>query len=250
MNWEILISLIMSYLIGSIPFGWIIVWIKKHQDIRYHASGKMGTSNVIRMTDVPTGIITFFLDLFKGYAGVWVVRLIMDPAPAWMEAVGGFLAVLGHVYSIFIVEKRRDGRYYFRGGAGGMTSMGAAIALWPPVILYSGIPSLLIYFIFGYASVATMSINVVALICFIVRAALGLDPTWWYAVYAFFTLLLVLKALRPNIRRLRRGEERVMGFSIRGKIKAKKEAERTKSSSDKFAVSPDKKKTDQVKTRS
>ena len=49
---------------------------------------------------------------------------------------------------------------------------------------------------------------------------------------------------------LRRGEERVMGFSIRGKIKAKKEAERAKSSSDKFAVSPDKKKTDQVKTRS
>lgn len=95
-----------------------------------------------------------------------------------------------------------------------------------------------------------MSINVVALICFIVRAALGLDPTWWYAVYAFFTLLLVLKALRPNIRRLRRGEERD-GVSVSGgKIKAKKRSRKSKSSSDKFMASPDRKKTDQVKTRS
>ncbi len=223
---ERIIALTLSYLLGALPIGWIIVWLIAHKDIRYHASGRMGTSNVIRMVGVPAGILNSVLDFLKGYAGVWVISLIIEDAPQWMKALGGFLAVLGHIYSIYIIEKRRDGKYYFRGGAGGMTSVGAAVAFWPPVLLWSGIPALLMYLLLGYASITTMSVNFFALIVFIVRAATGADPGWWYVVYSVATLLLVIDALRPNIQRLQRKEERIMRFSLHARLKAKREREK------------------------
>ena len=222
MTLERVIALMLSYLIGALPMGWIIVWIKSHQDIRYHGSGRMGTSNVIRMAGIPAGLVNSVLDFLKGFAGVWVVRLIITEPPAWMEALAGFLTVLGHIYSIFIIEKRRDGKYYFRGGAGGITSLGVSTAFWLPVLLWSGIPALILYVLVGYASVATLSVNVFALIVFIVRSISGADPTWWYVVYSVVTLIIVIDTLKPNLKRLLRGDERVMRFSLHAKIKENK----------------------------
>lgn len=222
MIFERVIALILSYLIGALPMGWIIVWLKSRQDIRYHGSGRMGTSNVIRMAGIPAGVINSVLDFLKGFAGVWIVRLIIADPPAWIEALAGFLAVLGHIYSIYIIEKRRNGRYYFRGGAGGITSLGAATAFWLPILPWSGIPAMILYLFVGYASVATLSLNLFALTAFIIRAASGADPTWWYVVYSVVTLLIVIDTLKPNLKRLMRGEERIMRFSLHAKIKEKK----------------------------
>jgi len=100
-----MISLIVCYLLGALPVGWIIVWLTKKRDIRYYASGRMGTSNVIRMVGIAAGLVTLALDFTKGYLAVQVVRAINPNAGTWVEAIGGFLAVLGHVFSIFLIEK-------------------------------------------------------------------------------------------------------------------------------------------------
>lgn len=219
-----MISLVVCYLFGALPIGWIVVWLTKKQDIRYHASGRMGTSNVIRMVGVGAGMLTFVLDFLKGFSAVIIVRAINPSASAWVEAIGGFLSVLGHVYSIFLIEKRPDGKYYLRGGAGGVTSIGVSVALWPPILFWIGIPAILIYLIIGYASIATISLNVIGLIVFTVREIFKFEPhSPWFILYSLLTLGLVIYTLRPNLKRLVRGEERVMRFSLHAKLKRKKE---------------------------
>ena len=207
---------VLCYLIGAIPFGWMITWQIKKIDIRYHASGRMGMSNVMRTAGTPWGLLTAILDIAKGFFAVWVVRwLIPEPQP-WMAAIGGILAVIGHIYSIFVLEKRRDGRYHFRGGAGGLTSLGAAIALWPPVAFFIVIPCALIYFIIGYASIPTALFMVFASITFAVFAAKG-NPnvSWWFVVYSIVSGFFVCMSLRPNFKRLKRGDERKTNLRLR-----------------------------------
>ena len=122
--------LIAAYLIGAIPFGWLIVKLLKNKDIRYIASGRMGMSNVMRVAGTFWGIVTAVLDVLKGYAAVKIAPLFVPVPEPWLLSIGGILAVLGHIYSVFLIEKRRDGKFYLRGGAGGLTSAGAAVALW------------------------------------------------------------------------------------------------------------------------
>ncbi len=223
MNMQLLIALGLSYLVGALPIGWILVWLVKKKDIRYHASGRIGTSNVIRMLGVPAGLVTLVFDFAKGYLGVWIIRAIVSTPAEWMQALGGFLSVLGHVYSVYIVEKRRDGKYYFRGGAGGITSIGAAMGLWWPIIFFIGIPALLVYLTIGYASIATITLNVCSVIVFTTMVLFDIAPnSWWFVLYGVACLTLVLIALRPNLKRLRRGEERVMRFSLHAKLRKSK----------------------------
>ena len=205
---------IAAYLVGAIPFGWIIVKILKNKDIRYIASGRMGMSNVMRVAGTFWGIVTAVLDVLKGAAAVHMASLFVSEPEPWMTSIGGLLAVLGHIYSIFLVEKRRDGRYYFRGGAGGLTSAGAAVALWKGFWIAMPLPCLLIYLITGYASVTVACFNIFGFIGFFVGALLG-KCSWWYLLYAVGAEILVLDSLRPNFKRLRRGDERKSSLRIR-----------------------------------
>lgn len=204
-----------AYLIGAIPWGWIIVWLLKHKDIRYMASGRMGMSNVMRTAGTFWGILTAVLDVVKGTAAILIARLFVPAAEPWMTAVGGVFAVLGHIYSIYLIEKRRDGKYYFRGGAGGLTSCGVGVALWPVGFLIAvPLPCLIIYLFTGYASVATALFNIFAAIAFAVGAAMG-KCSWWYVCYALAAAVLVAISLRPNFKRLARGDERKSSLRIR-----------------------------------
>lgn len=205
---------IAAYLVGAIPFGWLIVWFTKHKDIRYIASGRMGMSNVMRVSGTVWGIITAVLDVLKGSAAVHMVKLFVLNAEPWVPVIGGLLAVLGHIYSVFLIEKRRDGKYYFRGGAGGLTSAGAAVALWKGFWIAMPIPCLLIYLFTGYASVTVACFNIFGLIGYIVGASLG-KCSWWYVLYAIGAEILVLISLRPNFKRLKRGDERKSSLRIR-----------------------------------
>jgi glycerol-3-phosphate acyltransferase PlsY len=120
----------------------------------------------------------------------------------WAEALAGAAAVLGHNASIFVG---------FKGGAGSGPNVGAAVALWPlsAAILIPATPILL--FGTGYASVTSMTLALLILLIFVVRALQGLSP-WAYVVgYALVTTVLVFFALLPNIRRLLKGEERMVG---------------------------------------
>jgi glycerol-3-phosphate acyltransferase PlsY len=141
----------------------------------------------------------------------------------WVEALAGAAAVLGHNYSVFLLE-RREGRWVWQGGAGGASAWGAFFGLWPLGALLS-IPVFLggVYYGIGYASVATLSVPFLAGILFALRAALGIGP-WAYVLYAVLVELFVAWALRPNIKRLIRGEERLVGWRAKRKIEQDSES--------------------------
>jgi acyl phosphate:glycerol-3-phosphate acyltransferase len=204
-----LISLVAAYLLGSIPVGLVVVRLSTGKDLRSEHSGRTGGTNAGRVAGAWAGAATMLGDGFKAAAAVWVARALTGGQP-WVEAAAGIAAVLGHNYSLFLVE-RRDGRLPFRGGAGGAPTVGAAIGLWGPsalVILPAGLGVLLLA---GYASVATISVGVAATIVFLTRALLDVGP-WGHIAFGPAVVLLLLWALRPNLARLRQGTERQVGL--------------------------------------
>jgi glycerol-3-phosphate acyltransferase PlsY len=185
--------LLVSYLIGSIPTGLLIVRLAAGKDIRQVESGRTGGTNAMRAAGFWAGLATALLDMLKAAVTVWVA------------------AVIGHNYSIFLAERTPEGKLRLRGGAGGAPTAGGALGLWPPSILFIIPVGALMLFGVGYASVATMSAPVVAALVFAYRAWTGAAP-WEYVFYGVITEILLLIALRPNIQRLMNGTERLVGW--------------------------------------
>jgi glycerol-3-phosphate acyltransferase PlsY len=100
--------------------------------------------------------------------------------------------------------------------------VGGALGIWAPSLLIVLPLGALVFFTLGYASVTTMSVAVFVTLVFAARAWQGLSP-WVDALFGLVALLLLLWALRPNIRKLLRGEERVVGISLHGLIRARRE---------------------------
>jgi len=205
--------LILSYLIGSIPFGFLIVHLKTGKDIRQVESGRTGGTNVMRAAGYPAGFATGLLDILKGFSVVWLARWWV-PGNHWLEVLAPVLVILGHNYSIFLAEYDEKSGFRLRGGAGGAPSFGGVVGLWFPSVFILGPILLLILFGIGYASVATMSIGLLAILLFVIRTLMGASP-WQYIFYGVFAEIIVLWALRPNVRRLLNGTERKIGWRTR-----------------------------------
>jgi glycerol-3-phosphate acyltransferase PlsY len=203
------LSLVIAYILGSIPFGYIVVKIINGRDVREVESGRTGGTNAMRAAGLGAGAITAILDVLKGAATAWVVTWLV-PGQPWVQVGAALLAIVGHNYSIFLL-KYENGRLKFRGGAGGATCLGGAIALWNPIVLIILPLAVLVYLFIGYASVTTMSIAFIAMIVFLIRAIMGLSP-WAYVIYGALALLVLIFALRPNLQRLKDGTERVVGL--------------------------------------
>lgn len=211
--------LIAAYLIGSIPFGFLLVRIAIGKDVRQVESGRTGGTNAFRAAGFWVGLATAILDLLKGYVAVQVARWLA-PNYVWIEVIAPAAAILGHNYSIYLIERDESGRFRFRGGAGGATCVGGSAGLWfPSIFIIIPFGGLILYFI-GYASVATMSVGLLSTIVFSIRAWLGLSP-WEYAIYGLISFVILLWSLRPNIQRLRNGTERVVGFRARKQVVGK-----------------------------
>ena len=208
--WNIVFAAVSTYIIGSIPFGLLIVWVARGKDIRNIESGRTGGTNAMRAAGLLAGLLTAGFDVFKGVAAVWVAEALV-PGAAWVKVAGALLAVMGHNYSVFLIEKRAKGGIRLRGGAGGAPAFGGAIGLWPTAGLIIFPVGLLVFLLIGYASLTTTSVAVVSIIIFTIRAALGLGP-WEYVGYGIGALLIILWALRPNLVALREGRERVVGL--------------------------------------
>lgn len=211
--WIILGVIALSYLIGSIPFGWIIVKISTGRDIRRVESGRTGGTNAWRAAGLGAGFITALLDVLKGASTVWLVRYWLPaslPYFHWIEIIAPLAAILGHNYSIYLIQLRSD-KVILGGGAGGSTCLGGAIALWAPSIWYILPLCALIYFLVGYASVTTMSVALMSALVFAVKAIQGGLP-WEYVLYGLAAETMLAWALRPNIRRLIAGNERIHGL--------------------------------------
>ena len=201
--------LIASYMIGSIPFGLIVVKLMTGRDVRTIASGRTGGTNAMRAAGLWAGLLTAILDILKSAGTVWMAQALT--ANVWVHVIAPIAAILGHNYSIFMIERGSDGRVRLRGGAGGSAAGGGAFGLWPPAALILVPFGLLIWYGIGYASVTTLGIGLMVIIIFGVRAILGLGP-WEYIIYGLLAEVLLVWTLRPNIKRLLEGTERRHGL--------------------------------------
>lgn len=120
MDW---IAAAIAYLLGSIPFGYLLVQIFRKEDIRQTGSGNIGATNVIRSGSRWLGIFTLLLDLGKGFLAVTIARhLGTGSSPIDSASIGAVFAVIGHVFPIWLRGK---------GGKGVATALGVFLALAP-----------------------------------------------------------------------------------------------------------------------
>ncbi len=219
---------LLGYVLGSIPFGLLIVRLSTGKDIRQVASGRTGGTNAMRAAGFWAGLLTALLDILKGACAVWIARLV-SPDHQLIHVLAPIAAILGHNYSFFLPNFDENKRFKgFRGGAGGAPSVGGALGLWPFSLLFILPLGVVVFFTFGYASVTTMSVALFAIIVFAVEAFQGSLP-WAYLLYGVIAELLLIWALRPNIKSLFDGTERVVSISLHGWIKARREAASKKS---------------------
>jgi glycerol-3-phosphate acyltransferase PlsY len=216
---------LLGYLLGSIPFGLIIVKLKTGKDIRTVESGRTGGTNALRAAGFWAGLGTAFMDILKSAAAVWIAQAFTTNE--WIYVLAPVAAILGHNYSAYLPEFDKNGKFKrLRGGAGGGPAAGGALGLWPVSALIVIPFGALVFFGLGYASVTTMSVALAAIIVFAIRAWLGYSP-WIYVLYGILAEMLLLWALRPNLKKLMNGSERVVSISLHGKLKARRE-EQTK----------------------
>ena len=201
---------IASYLLGSIPWGYIFVKLTTGKDIRRIESGRTGGTNTMRATNFWWGFVTSVLDILKSASTVWVARFAA-PHQIWLHILAPVLAIVGHNYSAYLIERDEKGRMKMHGGAGGAPATGGAIGLWWPSVFILIPLGLLIVFGVGYASIATMSLPLIAAGVFLYRA-LRFGAPWEYMLFALMAEALILWALRPNLQRLIQGNERVVGW--------------------------------------
>ena len=203
----ILLAALTGYLLGAIPFGFLFVKLTKGIDLRDVGSGRTGGTNSLRAAGLGVGFLTFIMDIVKGAAAVLVTKAIMGDILLpeylpWAETAAGVMAVIGHNWSVFLK---------FGGGAGTGPNVGWAMAIWWPVAVITCIVGGVLLFGIGMASVASLAVAVLIPIIFAVRYLTGADPTVAYMVGGLITAAIVTWALRPNIRRIIAGEERLVG---------------------------------------
>jgi glycerol-3-phosphate acyltransferase PlsY len=193
---DVIYPLLLGYLLGSLPTGYLVVKWLKNVDIRRFGSGRTGGTNVLRVAGWAAALSVGVVDIGKAAAAVALAR-------SWNEsplvlALTGVAAVLGHNHSLFLS---------LRGGAGTTPAIGGAILLWPwnamillPTFLATALGT-------RFASVGSLTVAILLPVVFAVRAALGLGP-WDHLVHGGLTSALTLWSLGPNIGRLLRGVER------------------------------------------
>jgi len=203
--------LLAAYIFGSTPFGLIVVKLMSGKDLRTVASGRTGGTNAMRAAGLLAGVFTAILDILKSAVTVWIAQAVT--ANLWIHALTPIAAILGNNYSIFMAERSPEGRLRLRGGAGGAAAAGGAFGLWPSIGLILIPICSLIWFGTGYASITTLSIGALSILVFGIWTALGLGP-WQYVIYGVVAEVLLVWALRPNIKRLIDGTERQHGLPV------------------------------------
>lgn len=213
--------ILLAYVFGSIPFGLLIVKLKTGKDIREVESGRTGGTNAMRAAGFWAGFATAMLDILKGAVAVWMAQWL-SPGSHWLHVIAPLAAILGHNHSIFLPERDENGRVVrLRGGAGGAPAVGGAVGLWPASVLVILPLGMLTFFTLGIASVTTMAVALFAIILFAVRASQGL-MLWIDVLYGVGAEILLIWALRPNLKKLFEGNERVVKYSLNGWLRARR----------------------------
>lgn len=202
-----IIAGLVGYFFGAIPFGFLFVKLTKKVDLRDVGSGRTGGTNSMRAAGPIIGALTGLSDVLKGAGAIWIARTlfgsILDVRQLpWAEVLTGIGTIIGHNWSLFL---------NFKGGAGTGPNIGWATAIWWPMFPIGVVTVVGLIMTVGMASVASLATGVVIPLAFAIRYATGKDQTAAYLVGGLITLVIVSWALRPNIKRLIDGTERIVG---------------------------------------
>jgi glycerol-3-phosphate acyltransferase PlsY len=193
-----LISIPLAYLLGSIPFGFILVKLVLHKDIRATGSGNIGATNVARSGAKGLGIATLLLDLGKAFLAVKIAQHLA-PGNFDLAVVAAVAAILGHVYPIWLG---------FRGGKGVASALGVFLALTPAAAACTFAVFLIVVLVTRYVSLA--SIVGSATFPLFGLYFVPLHTPIVVSGFLFIPLLIIVKH-RDNIRRLLAGTENRFG---------------------------------------
>lgn len=186
-----IIVVIVAYLIGSIPFGYLIVRGKVGADIRETGSGGTGATNVSRRAGKVAGIVTLLLDALKGSAAVLIAARLTHSD--WLIAAAAIAVLVGHIFPVWL---------RFRGGKGVATGAGVFLVLAPVALLCAGVLFLAIVFLTRYVSLGSMiAAATIPLFVWLLNDSRPL------LIAAVVGGLLIVFAHRGNIGRLAHGTE-------------------------------------------
>jgi glycerol-3-phosphate acyltransferase PlsY len=195
-----LIAAILAYLIGGIPFGYLLVRFKTGADVRSSGSGNIGATNVLRTTGKAAGVATLILDILKGLAAVWLADYLTSGDTLWMSLAA--LAVMaGHAYPVFLK---------FQGGKAVASFVGAFLYLVPLAMFATLLVLILIVATTRYISLG----SILAAGLFPFGVWLILHPDWPVLLASFAAGAFIVSRHKSNVERLRDGTENV--FRWRG----------------------------------
>lgn len=195
MELETLALVLAGYLVGSIPFSWLVARTKGI-DLRNVGSGNTGASNVWRAAGFRYFVVALLLDILKGWLPVFVAHSLVH-LPAWGTVLVGLAAVIGHIFPVFM---------RFRGGKAVATTGGVILGFAPLLTLAAAIIWAIVYKLSGYPSVASMLDGLLIALLGTALAFTGrLDPL--FAAFIWVAVAAIVYLHRANIGRLLRGQE-------------------------------------------
>jgi glycerol-3-phosphate acyltransferase PlsY len=218
-----LLTIPLAYLLGSIPFGYLLVRFFRHEDIRATGSGNIGATNVARSGAKGLGILTLLLDLGKGATAVMMAFGLGGHFAPWLAegpflahlqtfdlaVLAGVAAIIGHVFPVWLG---------FRGGKGVATALGVFLALSPALAL-----CILLVFVVVFALTRYVSLGSIVASASVPLFALKLIHSNTPAVvfgFLFIPFLVIVKH-HANIRRLLEGSESRFGSKTNTKASQK-----------------------------
>jgi glycerol-3-phosphate acyltransferase PlsY len=194
--------LIIAYLLGSIPFGYLLVRALKGADVRETGSGGTGATNVSRRAGKLAGVVTLVLDAFKGALAVILARMFLTEGFGinWWVAACAVLAIAGHCFPVWLG---------FRGGKGVATGVGAFLALSPLAVACAGLVFIAIVWATRYVSLGSIAAATV-LPLYIWISSSYVEPAQPFApllTAALTGAAIIIFMHRANIGRLLSGTE-------------------------------------------
>jgi len=197
------VLLLVSYLLGSMPFGLILARLFGSADVRKAGSGNIGATNVARVAGPAAGVLTLLLDAGKGWFAVWLTGHFMHGASGLLVAAG-FFALLGHCFPPWL---------RFRGGKGVATAAGVFGALCPEALLAALILFGLVVWFWHYVSLGSLAAAAAIPLLVYFLWAPHFAPPNIVTLGSLAIAALVIFQHRGNIGRLARGEEPKFSFS-------------------------------------
>lgn len=199
--------LVLAYLLGSIPMGWILAKLIFKTDIRAKGSGNIGATNALRQFGTKVGVLVLILDMIKGIVAVLLAKSLLGLDNV-MVPICGLIAILGHIYPVWLG---------FKGGKGVATAAGVGLALAPLSIPLALAVFILVVYKTRYVSLGSIIAAIVwglSLIYFAYQSAMA---NWGImAAVVVVVVAVIIGKHKQNIQRLRNGTENKISFTKKG----------------------------------